>query len=242
MIRPDFSARSCADELMDTEPVDYPTFHACLIDLARVNRWTLAYRPTLAFLDRLVERGLLPDRPLEIVDVGSGYGDMLRQIAAWADRRGIAVSLTGVDLNQWSRKAALEATPATTAINWVTANAFDYRPSAGIDVIISSLFTHHLTDPLLIRFLRWMEATARVGWYVNDLHRHPLPFHFFRHIARLARYHRFVQHDGPVSIARAFQRSDWYRFLAAAGVDAADTAITWWLPFRLCVERLKGAS
>ncbi len=46
------------------------------IDLGQVNRLTLAYRPTLAFLEGLV--GARPTRSLRIVDVGSGGGDMLR--------------------------------------------------------------------------------------------------------------------------------------------------------------------
>lgn len=235
----DFASRSKLDELMDTEPVGFEEFRACLVDLSRVNRLTLAYRPTFAFLDRIAERGLPRGRPLEVVDVGSGYGDMLRKIDAWAEQRGVTVALTGVDLNPWSRKAASQATPAGRPIRWITADAFAYEPPRGIDVVVSSLFTHHLPDPLVIRFLRWMEATARLGWFVNDLHRHPVPYHFFRRFARLARYHRFVQHDGPVSIARAFEKSDWQRLLAEAGVDAASAKVQWWLPFRLCVERVK---
>jgi SAM-dependent methyltransferase len=247
----DFASRSTLDELMDTEPVGFEEFRDCLVDLSRVNRWTLAYRPTLAFFERLVRRGLPQGRPLEVVDVGSGYGDMLRRIERWAEERGVAVSLTGVDLNPWSRRAAMEAAPVgVRAIRWVTADAFAYDPPGGIDVVVSSLFAHHLPDPMVVRFLRWMEATARLGWFVNDLHRHPTPYHFFRRFARIARYHRFVQHDGPVSIARAFDRSDWQRLLAAAGVDvprgsrdvdrrAPSLSVTWWLLFRLCVERMK---
>lgn len=236
----DFTVRSTLPELMDTEPVGLADFRACLVDLARVNRWTLAYRPTLAFLDRLAARGLPAGRPIEIVDVGSGYGDMLREIDAWAARRHVSVALTGVDLNPWSRRAASEATGTGRPIRWVTADAFAYEPPAGIDVVVSSLFAHHLPDPLVVRFLRWMEATARLGWFINDLHRHPLPYHFFRRFARLADYHHFVQHDGPVSIARAFTRSDWQRLLGEAGIDRASAKIAWWLPFRLCVERLRG--
>src|SRR5580704_2557172 len=120
----DFACRSNLDELMDTEPVDFDEFRACLFDLSRVNRLTLAYRPTLAFLDRLAERGLPKGRPLEVVDVGSGYGDMLRKIDVWAETRGVAVALAGVDLNPWSRRAASEATPAGRPIQWITADAF----------------------------------------------------------------------------------------------------------------------
>ncbi len=236
----DFACRSTADELMDTEPVSLAELTACLVDLAAVNRMTLAYRPTLRFLDRLAERGGLPaGRPLEVIDVGSGYGDMLRAIDGWAARRGVRVSLTGVDLNPWSRQAATAATEAGRPIRWVTADAFAYQPEAGIDVVVSSLFTHHLPDPLVVRFLSWMEATARRGWFVNDLHRHPVPYHFFLRFARVARLHRFVQHDGPVSIARAFVRSDWERLLAEAGIDRGAVDIRWRVPFRLTVQRLK---
>jgi SAM-dependent methyltransferase len=238
----DFTRRSTADELMDTEQVGFEEFRACLVDLAQINRLTLAYRPTFAFLDRLVARGLRglsKDRPLEVVDVGSGYGDMLRKVDAWAAARGVSVSLTGVDLNPWSRRSAAEATPPGRPITWVTADAFAYEPPGGIDVVLSSLFTHHLPDPLVARFLAWMEEKARLGWFVNDLHRHPLPYHVFRGWSRLARWHRFVQHDGPVSIARAFTAADWRRLIADAGVDSTAVEVRWWIPFRLSVGRLK---
>ncbi|WP_437280249.1 methyltransferase domain-containing protein [Sorangium sp. So ce375] len=239
MSAPDFSRRSTLDELMDTEPVGFEEFRACLVDLALVNRLTLAYRPTFAFLERLVARGLPENRPLEVIDVGSGYGDMLRRIDAWARERGIAVSLTGVDLNPWSRRSAAEATPPGRPITWVTADAFAYEPPGGVDVVLSSLFTHHLPDPLVVRFLAWMDAKARLGWFINDLHRHPLPYHVFRHLSRLAGWHRFVQHDGPVSIARAFSASDWRRLIAEAGLDPRAVEVRWRVPFRLTVGRLK---
>lgn len=234
-----FAARSQQSELMDTEAVDFEEFRACLVDLAQVNRFTFAYRPTLAFFDRLLASARRLGRPLEVVDVGSGYGDMLRQIDAWALRRGIAVSLTGVDLHPWSRRAAEESTSPKHNIRWITADAFQYRPSCAIDVVISSIFTHHLADPLVVEFLRWMEDKAQLGWFVSDLHRHPLPHHFFRHFAKLARFHPFVQHDGLVSIARAFTAADWRRLLTTAGIDLAAAKIQWTMPFRLTVERVK---
>jgi SAM-dependent methyltransferase len=235
----DFNARSNEDELMDTEAVGFEEFRACLVDLAYVNRLSLAYRPTLAFLDCLVAGPQRPRGPISIVDVGSGYGDMLRAIHAWARRRGIAVSLTGVDLNPWSRRAAAEATAISQDIRWVTADALAYSPPEGIDVVVSSLFTHHLPDPKIVRFLGWMEERARLGWFVNDLHRHPLPYHFFRHASRLAGLHRFVQHDGPVSIARAFAAADWRRLLTAAQIDPETAEVRWRVPFRLTVGRKK---
>lgn len=237
---PDLSARSTEAEWMDDASVGFDEFRACLVDLARVNRLTLAYRPTLAWFDRLLAQGR-PDRPLEVVDVGCGYGDTLRQLDAWGARRGVPLSLTGVDMNPWSAVAAGEATGKNPRITWVTADAFAYAPPQGIDVVVSSLFTHHLPDALVVRFLRWMDAHARVGWFVNDLRRHRVPYHLFRHASRLGRFHRFVQHDGPVSIASAFVEADWRRLLAEAGLDASAVELCRSLPFRLTVGRLKCA-
>ena len=78
-----------------------------------------------------------------------------------AAKRGVAVDLTGVDMNPWSAAASTEATAPGRPIHWVTANAFDYRPEGGIDLIVSSQFTHHLDDDSLVHFLAWMEKTAK---------------------------------------------------------------------------------
>ena len=49
---------------------------------------------------------------------------------------------------------------------------------APIDFVVSSLFTHHLSDAMIVRFLRWMEATARRGWLIYDLQRQSCRIHF----------------------------------------------------------------
>lgn len=235
----DFGRRATTPELMDTEEVSFEEFRACLADLATVNRWTLAYRPTLAFLDRVIARGWPQNVPLRVLDIGSGYGDMLRHIAAWGKARGVTLELVGVDMNPWSERAAREATPTSLGIEWVTADAFAYAPDERVDVIVSSLFTHHLDDEALVRFLSFMHERAAVGWFVNDLHRHPIPYAFFTRWSRLARFHRFVQHDGPVSITRAFSADDWLRFLSLAGVQPAEAEVRWHIPFRLTVASLR---
>ncbi|WP_245293231.1 methyltransferase domain-containing protein [Mongoliimonas terrestris] len=232
--------RADGPELMDSETVPYEDFRACLKDLSSVNRLSFGYRPTLAFVERLRAAGRLPtDRPLRILDVGSGYGDTLRAIAAWAVRRRIPVDLTGVDLNPWSTRAAREATPAEIPARFVTADVFDHEPAEPPDLVISALFTHHLAEADLVRFLVLMEERAALGWFVNDLHRDPVAYHGFGAIATAARWHRFVRHDGPLSIARAFRRSDWLRLLGEAGLGASGATVEGWLPYRLCVARVK---
>jgi SAM-dependent methyltransferase len=240
---PDFSKRGTAPELMDVEAVSFEEFRTVLQQLVQVNGLFFPYMPTLSFLNRLHKSGKLDlGRPISIVDIGSGYGDALRRIDRWAQARGIAVDLQGVDMNPWSARAASEVTPLGRPIRWISQDLFDYKPDGGIDVVISSLFTHHLPDPLLARFVTWMENTARVGWFVNDLQRHPLPYYALKAGFFLTRRHRFIQHDGPVSVANAFKRDDWMRAIEAAGLPPDTATIKSWIPFRLCVARVKDAA
>jgi 2-polyprenyl-3-methyl-5-hydroxy-6-metoxy-1,4-benzoquinol methylase len=235
---PDFTRRAKPDDLpewMDA-PCSYEDFRDCLRDLAAVNRVTLAHRPTRAFLDSVVQTRK-DVAPLRIVDAGCGGGDALRAIERWARRRNVAVTLTGVDLNPHAARAAAEATPGASAIRYVTADVLDYLQQEPTDIVLSSLFTHHLPAQEIVRFLRAMEAHARVGWFINDLHRGPQSYRAFTLLAKLARWHRFVQHDGPVSIRRSFRAEDWNAMLGAA--EIRDAVITPWRPGRLCVARLQ---
>src|ERR1700739_3932695 len=154
-------------ELMDGD-CSYEDFRSCLRSLEQVNRWLLGYRPTMAWLKRL-QHGLRD--PVHIVDVGSGGGDLLRQIAGWARRRGIPVQLTGIDLNPYAARAAAESTPKELGITWVTGDAMVYWPERPMDIVVSSLMAHHLEDEEIVALLRRMEATVRLGWFIHDFER-----------------------------------------------------------------------
>ncbi len=234
----DLTRRAAPSELPEwmDEPCSYEDFRQCLVDLRQVNRLTLSYRPTLDFLDQIVAGSKLP-QPLRIVDVGSGGGDMLRRVDRWAKHLGVAVQLTGIDLNPHAARAAKEFTSPGTAIEWITGDAFVYAEP--VDVVLSSLFTHHLEEVEIVRFLAWSEAVARRGWFVNDLCREFVPYRLFGLLAQGMRWHRFVRHDGPVSFRRSFREDDWERMIAAAGIANAAVKLARWTPGRLCVERIK---
>ncbi len=232
--RPRVSPRELP-ELMDGD-CSYDDFRGCLRSLEQVNRWLLGYRPTMAWLKRPPHK--LRD-PVHIVDVGSGGGDLLRRIAGWARKRGIAVQLTGIDLNPYAARVAVESTPKEFRIAWVTGDALVYRPETPVDIIVSSLMAHHLEDEEIIALLRWMEATAQDGWFINDLERSEWSCRMFGWVEGMVEWHRFVRHDGPVSFRRAFREEDWVRLLAAAEVPQKAVTVEHWRPGRLCVGRWK---
>jgi 2-polyprenyl-3-methyl-5-hydroxy-6-metoxy-1,4-benzoquinol methylase len=238
MMARDFSCRSRQPEMMDGDAVGFEDFQNCLHDLELVNVCTLAYRPTLNWLKKAMSADK-SRQPVSILDVGSGGGGMLRKISKLARRRGRETSLTGVDLNPWSKKSAESTTPSDAPIQYETADIFSLDPDRRVDFIVSSLFTHHLTDNEVVKFLRWMDRQATRGWFINDLHRHPLPFFLIRYATRFMGFGPMVQNDGPILVTRAFTAADWRRFVAEAGIQRERIRINWFFPFRYCVAGRK---
>jgi SAM-dependent methyltransferase len=220
------------------QPCSFDDLRDCLRDISRVNRLTGAYRPTLHWLDYFYAGLPLQQDPIHIVDVGCGYGDMLRRVARWAADRNLPVILTGIDLNPDAVRAAREAT-IPGSITFLSGNAFDFDPPGGIDLVISSLLTHHLEDYEIVDFLAWMESVTRFGWFINDLHRQAFPYHAFRLMSRFTSWHPFVKNDGPVSILRSFRPADWRHLLKSAAIPLEEVRITEYRPARLCVARLR---
>ncbi|HEX4261329.1 MAG TPA: methyltransferase domain-containing protein [Acetobacteraceae bacterium] len=225
----DLSVRSTTPEILDGSVLAAAEHARCMADLARVNRLTLTHGPTLRFLARAA-RGR---NSLSVLDVACGNGDLLRRIRRWADQRGLEASLAGIDLDPRSAEAA---TPPGSRIAFRAGDVFVEAPDPPPDVIVTSQFTHHLSDAQLVDFLRWIDRTATLGWFIADLHRHRIAYYAFPLIARAARLHRIVRLDGVTSISRSFRRADWQRALAAAGVAGK---IRWHIPFRMCVSRLR---
>ena len=221
------------EEQMDAPDLDPRIYAEVLTDLAAVNRWTFAARPTIDFVARAVG-----DRTrFTLLDVGFGDGDMLRAIARWARKRGIEAVLTGVDLNPRSEAIARAATPANLGIDYVTGDYLDHL-DRGFDLIVSSLVAHHMTRDQLWIFLHAMDNHAKRGWLVNDLHRHRLAYLGFPLLARMMGWHRIVREDGQLSIARALRPAEWRRMLAKGGFGS-EAHVRRYFPFRICVERLR---
>jgi SAM-dependent methyltransferase len=216
------------------QPCTRSELRACLHDVAWLNGILFGYRPVLHWLESLNLHG-----PVRILDIGSGYGDTLRRIERWAHGKGIAVQLTGLDLNPDTAAIAAEATPASSRIQWLSGDVFAYTPSDPPDLIVSSLMAHHLTDAEVVRFIQWLENHAVSGWFISDLSRNRTPYRLLYAFTRLMRLHPFVRHDGPVSIARAFIPEDWQRYCATAGLAPSDYVIRGFTPGRLCVGRTK---
>lgn len=233
-----FAERSSQLEEMEAPDISETELTACLNSLSRANTLTMARPPTLRWLARATNT-LPRGGSFTLLDVGFGQGDMLRAIHRWAVRKGLQPRLAGIDLSPWSATTAAAATDPSWRIGYLAGDVFEYKPDDPIDFVVSSLVAHHMSDDQLVRFIGWMEQNARRGWFINDLHRHPVAYYGFAALSTATLLHRMVRHDGMISVARAFTRADWLRLLEAAQITPRSASVDWRFPFRICIGRIK---
>jgi SAM-dependent methyltransferase len=228
--------RSAQSEVLDG-PVDTAELAKILADLARFNGAMMGHWPVLQWLTRAV-RELPAERPLTLLDIGCGYGDLLRAVRRWANKRGCAMKLIGVDLSAQVVEVARNVTAAEDEIEYHAADIFDFAPQAQVDFVTTSLVAHHLSNAMIVRFLCWMETHARKGWVIYDLQRSRIPFHFIALAGMLLRLHPVVIYDGRISVARSLTRAEWWRRIAEAGIPADEIDLRWFM-FRFAIGRMR---
>jgi SAM-dependent methyltransferase len=233
----DLSTRSSEPEWLDDPSLTADELEPVLHDLARFNGGMLGHWPVLRWIARSIKRVPAGER-LSILDVGCGYGDLLRAIRKWARSRGHDVELVGVDLAPETISVARSATKDVEEIAYHAGDIFDFRPGRPVDLIVSSLLAHHFSNSQIISFLQWMEVTAQRGWLIYDVQRHIVPYTFIGVAGKVARLHPMVVHDGRISVRRSLTRSEWRDLIAKAGLSAAHVDIRWFF-YRLTIERLR---
>jgi len=230
---PDFSFRSNQPELMDAGILNFPEFSRYLKHLEYINRLTYVYRPALQWLKNAHADSNATI--IRILDVASGRGDMARHLWQYAQARRLKMRIIGIDINPHATRTATNEMPENADIAFETWDVFSYDPVPKPDYIFSIQFTHHLSDEELEIFIRWMDKTAQKGWFINDLHRHPLSYYLVKFMLHLLPVHPAMRKDGPLSVAKAFTRKEWERLLEKAGVETNLVEIKWRFPFRYSV-------
>jgi SAM-dependent methyltransferase len=202
-------------ELLDDPAADPDAVRLSLRNIARSNRWFGGGAAVREGLERLL-RGLPRGRPLTLLDLGTGAGDLPRRAVRWAHRRGYELCPIGLELN---RTAAGVAARAGVPCALACAGAPPVREKS-VDLVLVSQVAHHLTDDSTVRLLRTCDALARVGVVVADLRRGPLGPIAFRLCARALRFDPVTMADGLTSLRRGYTPRELEALLSRAGVRA----------------------
>lgn len=227
-------------ELMDDPSLATADHLHALSALARINAFSGTAPQLAAAIRRLTAPALPLDRPLEIVDVACGGGDvtlaLARRLARQQRRQGragsqVAITLTGIDLSpraiDRARDLAAQArgadcAPVAFAVRDVVA---DGCPAC--DVAATSLFLHHLDDADAIRVLQSLAAAARIGVVVSDLLRSRAGLVLAMLGTTVLSSSRVARVDGPLSVRAARTLPEYRNLFDHAGLHGAVIRRTW---------------
>jgi len=159
-----------------------------------------------------IERFLPPAKRgvnLLMLDVAAGACDVSEALLEKLPCR-----IVTLDLNARGLKLAEKSWPVVA-----DALALPFREDT-FDVVMASLFFHHLSNDNCVQVLAQMWRIAKQRILINDLHRHAVAYFSIRALTALFSKSRMVRHDGPVSVLRAFRSRELLDIAGRAGVPA----------------------
>ena len=194
--------RNRQPELMDSPDLDAQAFVAALRGLRRVNLATGSLRIIWPGISRMVES--YDNAPVRVLDVACGGGDVAIRLAARLRTRGIRALVHGCDANPIAvRHAQQQADRLNEDVSFFRLDAIAEELPSGYDVIMTSLFLHHLEPVDARRFLARAAAKAR-HVLVHDLVRSPAAYLLASVGIRVLLCNHVCRVDGPRSVAGAF--------------------------------------
>jgi 2-polyprenyl-3-methyl-5-hydroxy-6-metoxy-1,4-benzoquinol methylase len=217
--------RHVQPEIMDDPDMAGERHTLALCGLERINAWSGSARilwPELARLAR--ERG----GTIRVLDVATGAGDVPIRLWLKARRAGLRLELDGIDRSpsalEFARRRALER---NAEVRFLEGNALQNSLPGGYDVVVSSLFLHHLQNEAAEELLRRMAASASRLVLVNDLKRSARGLLLAYFGTRLLSRSTVVHVDGVRSVRAGFTPAEVLTLAKQAGLDGATVSGRW---------------
>ena len=214
-------------EMMDETTLDAAEHARALTGLARVNWWSRSsaiVRPAL----RSLATEFSSERPMRLLDVACGGGDVTVAIARWIRLAGLPVRVSACDISQTALDISqCRAEASGESIEFFQHDLLRSPLPEEFDVVMCSLFLHHLDEPDAVRVLRSMSAAAARAVLVNDLIRSRHGYWLAMLGTRLLTRSRIVHTDGPLSVAGAFTTNEALQLCEQAGLSDVTISRHW---------------
>jgi 2-polyprenyl-3-methyl-5-hydroxy-6-metoxy-1,4-benzoquinol methylase len=209
--------RSRIEEEMDREDLDEVLHREALRGLSRLN--------ALSFAGGILWPGIrsvAADGPVRVLDVATGAGDIPIRLFARARRAGLPVTLAGCDTSDRAVAYARErAASAAADVTFFTHDALAGAFPETADVVVCSLFLHHLSRDEAVSLLARMAAAARRRVIVADLERGRAGWLLAWTAARVFTGSTVVRYDATASVESAFTAREAREMAAEAGLAGA---------------------
>ena len=199
--------RTDEEEIMDDFSIDGPILNDALDKLAIINKLLGGNIVTLNGLKKLL-KNQPKTKPITIVDLGCGGGDILRAIAKYGKNEGYDFQLIGVDANKNASDYAASLSIDYENIKFLHVDVFSEEfKTMHYDIVITTLFLHHFKEDQLLQLLSHLLKITTIGIVVNDLHRHRLAYYLFKLIT-IPVENKMIIEDGLTSVLRGFKRKE----------------------------------
>lgn len=227
-------ARDRQPEWMDEPALDANAHRRALFGLRRINHVSRTASQIGRPIARLARK--TSGRPLRVLDLACGGGDVLIACARRFRSLRLNVELHGVDRSETAIQIARQLAQQAR-LEGVQFSRLDVLRDAiprDYDVVMSTLFLHHLAEPDAGRLLQGMAEAARQAVLVDDLLRSRSAFGMAWIACRVLTRSPIVRMDGPLSVRAAFTLDELHRMFDRAGLANATYERHW--PARVLIQ------
>jgi len=199
--------------LLDRDDIPFEDIKENMKELDFINKYLGGHTITIHGFKTIMREARKPKMIISICEIGCGGGDNLRVVKKYCERKKIAAEFTGIDINPH----CIEFARSRRENDGFMFHCSDYKLvkfRQKPDVIFCSLFTHHFTDEEIPEILNWMKKNSRVGFFINDLHRHPFAYYSIKWLTKFFSKSYLVKNDAPLSVLRGFKRKEWEKINA----------------------------
>ncbi len=222
----DYTHRSYKKEILDRDNIPVEDIVENMHELDFINTWLGGHSITLQGFKNLIDK----KKNISVCEIGCGGGDNLNALYTYCNKKKIIAKFAGIDINPdciaFAEKNSLIENANFIISDYRRVEFNEQKP----DIIFSSLFCHHFTDDELVEMMQWMKRNATIGFFINDLHRHPLAYNFIKAATKLFSKSYLVRNDAPLSVLRGFRKKELERVFEKAGI--IDYSIEWKWAFR----------
>lgn len=223
---PSLRARNRLIELMDQPNIDTRNHRRALSGLRRINAVSLTGRAIWARIQQFAQREC---RPLRVLDLACGGGDLAIWLARQATRHGLALHVAGCDISPVAVAHAREEAQKVgdADADFFVLDALSADIPDDYDVVMTTLFLHHLDHEDAVALLRRAAQSARTALLVDDLERTSVGYLLAWAGCRLLSRSPIVHYDGPASVRGAFSYGEVKSLLREAGLENAMISRHW---------------
>lgn len=225
--------RRLQPEQMDQPGLDETVHRSALRGLQFINAFCLTHRSFWRPIRRLAVSKR--STGIRILDVACGGGDVALRLALAAKRQRLPIVIDGCDISATAISVAAERAKAMdVSSRFFQFDVLNEKWPEGYDVIMTSLFLHHLTADAVVHVLQSMARASQTLVLVNDLVRSRVGYLLARFGGPILSRSPIVHSDGPVSVINAFTPQELRDLAQKAGLHGAAVSNLW--PARMLLQ------